>query len=78
MRTNSWLHGLQNNFLAQAKAGLASLVRRIAKDDPQTAERIGHALIDRVASPKNFPLLRAPCPQRHGVGKLVSRPCVIF
>jgi plasmid stabilization system protein ParE len=62
----------------QAIADLAQAVRHIAKDDPQTAERIGHALIDRVAILENFPLLGAPYPTRPGVRKLVSRPYIIF
>jgi plasmid stabilization system protein ParE len=62
----------------QAIADLAQVVRRIAKDDPQTAERIGHALIERVAILENFPLLGAPYPKRPGIRKLVSRPYIIF
>jgi len=62
----------------QAISDLAQAVRRIAKDDPQIAERIGHALIDRVKILENFPLLGAPYPKRPGVRKLVSRPYIIF
>lgn len=65
-------------FSPQAIADLAAVVRRIARDDPQTAERIGHALIDRVASLENFPYLGAPYPKRPGLRKLVSRPYLIF
>ena len=65
-------------FSPQAIADLAAAVRHIAKDDPRTAERIGHALIDRVAILENFPLLGAPYPKRPGVRKLVSRPYIIF
>ena len=78
MLTTSWLHGLQNNLLAAGHADLASGFRCVAKDDPQAAERIGHALIDRVAILENFPLLGAPYPKRPGVRKLVSRPYIIF
>jgi plasmid stabilization system protein ParE len=65
-------------FSPQALADLANAVRHIAKNDPPTAERIGHALIDRVAILENFPLLGAPYPKRPGVRKLVSRPYIIF
>jgi plasmid stabilization system protein ParE len=65
-------------FSPQAIADLAKAVRHIAKDDPQTAERIGHALIDRVAILESFPLLGAPYPKRPGVRRLVSRPYIIF
>ncbi len=70
--------GCQIIFSPQAIADLAAAVRHIAKHDPKTAERIGHALIDRVAILENFPLLGAPYPQRPGVRKLVSRPYLIF
>jgi len=57
---------------------LTAAVRHIAKDDPQTAQRIGNALIDRVAILENFPLLGSPYPKRPGVRKLISRPYIIF
>ena len=62
----------------QAIADLAALVRRIAKDDPEAAQRIGHALIDRVSILENFPLLGPPYSKRPGVRRLVSRPYIIF
>ena len=65
-------------FSPQAIADLAEIVRHIAKADPDTAQRIGHALIDRVAILENFPLLGVPYPARPGVRKLVSRPYIIF
>jgi plasmid stabilization system protein ParE len=65
-------------FSPQAIADLAQVVRHIAKEDPETAERIGNALIDRVIILENFPLLGAEYPKRPGVRKLVSRPYIIF
>ena len=65
-------------FAPQAIADLAEAVRHIAKDDPQTAQRIGDALIDRAAMLENFPLLGALYAKRPGVRKLVSRPHIIF
>lgn len=65
-------------FAPQAIVDLEAVVRFIAKDDPITAERIGHALIDRVAILENFPLLGSPYTKRPGVRKLVSRPYLIY
>lgn len=62
----------------QAIEDLAAIVRRIARDDPEVAQRIGHALIDRVSILENFPLLGSPYPKRPDVRKLVSRPYLIF
>lgn len=65
-------------FAPQAIADLAEAVRHIAKDDPETARRIGNALIDRVTILENFPLLGSPYPKRPEIRKLVSRPYIIF
>jgi len=65
-------------FSPQAIADLASAVRFIAKDNPDAAVRVGHALIDRVAILENFPLIGSPYRKRPGVRKLVSRPYVIY
>jgi plasmid stabilization system protein ParE len=65
-------------FAPQAIADLAEAVRHIARDDPETAKRVGQALIDRVTILENFPLLGAPYPKRLGIRKLVSRPYIIF
>jgi addiction module RelE/StbE family toxin len=65
-------------FAPQAIADLEAIVRYLAKADPITAERIGNALIDRVAILQNFPLIGPPYPKRPGVRKLVCRPYVIF
>ena len=62
----------------QSIEDLAAIVRRIAKDDPDVAQRIGHALIDRVSILENFPLLGPPYAKRPGVRRLVSRPHIIF
>ena len=65
-------------FAPEAIVDLAEAVRHIAKDDPETARRVGHALIERVTILENFPLLGAPFPNRPGIRKLVSRPYLIF
>ena len=51
-------------FAPQAIADRAQAVGHIAKDDSETAERIGNALIDRVAILENFPLLGSPYAKR--------------
>ena len=65
-------------FAPQAVADLAETVRHIARSDPETALRIGNALIDRVSILENFPLVGSPYQKRSGVRKLVSRPYIIF
>ena len=70
--------GCQIIFAPQAIADLEEVVRYIAKDDPETAVRVGNAVIDRVAILENFPLIGALYPKRPGVRKLVSRPYIIY
>ena len=65
-------------FAPQAIDDLAEAVGHIAEDDPVRAQRIGNALIDRVAILEKFPLLGSPYPKRPGVRKLVSPPYIIF
>lgn len=65
-------------FAPEAIADLAEAVRHVAKNDPETAARVGHALIERAAILGNFPLIGAPYPKRPGIRKLVSRPYLIF
>jgi plasmid stabilization system protein ParE len=65
-------------FSPQAIADLQTVVRFIAKENPEIALRVGNALIDRVAILQNFPLIGAVYPKRPDVRKLVSRPYLIF
>jgi toxin ParE1/3/4 len=65
-------------FSPHAIADLESAVRFIAKDNPDAAVRVGNALIDRVSTLENFPLIGSPYPKRTGVRKLVSRPYIIY
>lgn len=65
-------------FAPQSLADLEQIVRRIAKNDPTAAKRIGNALIDRVMILENFPLLGSIYSKRPGLRKLVSRPYIIF
>ena len=65
-------------FSPQAIADLRAAVQFIAKDNPDAAARVGHALIDRVAILENFPLIGSPYLKRPGVRKLVSHPYVIY
>ena len=65
-------------FSPQAIVDLESVVRFIAKENPDAAARVGSALIDRVSILENFPLVGSLYPKRPGVRKLVSRPYIIF
>ena len=65
-------------FSSDALEDLADAVRYIAKDNPDAAERIGHALIDSVLILENFPFLGSVYPKKPGVRMLVSRPYLIF
>jgi addiction module RelE/StbE family toxin len=65
-------------FSPQAIADLEAAVRFIAKNNPDAAVRVGHALIDRVSILENFPLIGSRYVKRPGVRKLVTRPYVIY
>lgn len=65
-------------FSPQAIADLESVVRYIARDNPEAALRTGDALLARVAILQEFPLVGSPYSKRPGVRKLVSRPYVIY
>ena len=65
-------------FSPQAIEDLETIVRFIAKENPEAALRTGNKLIDRVAILENFPLLGSRHVKRPGVRKLVSRPYLIF
>jgi len=62
----------------QAIADVEAIVRRIAKDNPVAAERVGYALLDRVMILESFPFLGSPVPRKRGIRKLVSYPYVIY
>ena len=55
-------------FAPQAIADLAEIVSYIAKDNPEAAERVGLALIERVTILENFPLIGAPIPNVRAYG----------
>ena len=65
-------------FSPQAIADLESAVRFIAEDNPGIAQRVGYALIDRVAVLESFPLIGSIYEKHPGIRKLVSRPYIIF
>jgi toxin ParE1/3/4 len=58
----------------QAIADVEAIVRKIARDNPIAAERIGYALLDRVNILENFPFLGTSIPNKVGIRKLVSYP----
>lgn len=62
----------------QAIRDVERIVRRIAKEDPVAAQRIGYALLDRVMILQNFPLLGSAVPRKSGVRKLLSFPYIIY
>ena len=62
----------------QAMDDIEAIVRRIAKDNPVAAERVGYALLDRVMILGSFPFLGSPVPRKRGIRKLVSYPYVIY
>ena len=65
-------------FSPQALQDLAKVVTYIAQQDPIAAEKVGHALIDRVLILERFPYLGSPFRLRDGVRRLISKPYVIF
>jgi toxin ParE1/3/4 len=66
------------SFSPRAIEDLSEAVRYLARDNPEAAERVGNALIDRVLVLTKFPKLGPPYRKRQGVRTLVSRPYVIF
>ena len=62
----------------QAIEDIEAIVRKIAKDNPVAAERVGFALLDRVTILEDFPFLGSPVPRKTGIRKLVSYPYVIY
>jgi addiction module RelE/StbE family toxin len=70
--------GFKIIFSPQALDDLARIVRRISKSDQHAAERVGHALIDRVLILQDFPLLGSVVPKRPAIRKLVLRPYLIY
>ena len=65
-------------FSPQAIEDLESVVRFIARDNPDAAARLGNALIGRVAILADFPELGPNYSKRPNIRRLVSRPYVIF
>ena len=65
-------------FSPRSLADLEEVVRYIARDNAEAAERIGNALIDRVLILKEHPELGSAFRKRPGVRTLVSRPYIIF
>jgi toxin ParE1/3/4 len=70
--------GLKITFSPEAVANIERIVRTIARDNPAAAERLGHALLDRVAILQNFPYLGSIVPKRRGIRKLVCPPYIIY
>jgi len=65
-------------FAPRALDDLAGVVRYIAQNNPEAAERIGQNLIDRALILQKFPWLGAPYKRRAGTRELLSKPYLIF
>ena len=70
--------GWKIDFSPQALDDLSEVVRYIATDNSDAAERIGNALVDRVLILAKFPKLGSSYNKRKGVRKLISKPYIIF
>ena len=70
--------GFKVIFAPQAIERLSSIVRFIARDKPEAAERFGMRLIDRTAILGDFPELGRPYQKRKNVRRLYYRPYYIY
>ena len=70
--------GFKIIFSPQAIADLGIIVRRVAKNNPLAAKKIGLSLIDRVAILQNFPDLGSAYRKRPNVRKLLIKPYLVF
>ena len=70
--------GFKIIFAPQAIERLASIVRFIARDNPQAAERFGMRLINHAEVLADFPDLGGPYQKRKNVRRLYCRPYFIY
>ncbi len=57
---------------------LEAIIRQVAKEDAQAANRLGNALLDRAESLARLPERGSNVRRRRGVKKLVHPPYLIF
>jgi toxin ParE1/3/4 len=65
-------------FAPEAIEQLEEIVRYIARDNPQAAERLGYLLIERANLLSDFPELGQPYRKRSGVRRLWCKPFFIY
>lgn len=70
--------GYQVGLTEEAQADLGAVVRFLARQSPEAAERIGHELLDAALSLTLFPRRGAPVRRRPGLRKLTHRHYLIF
>lgn len=70
--------GYQIGLTEEAQADLGAVVRFLARQSPEAAERIGHELLDAALTLTFFPRRGAPVRRRPGMRKLTHRHYLIF
>jgi plasmid stabilization system protein ParE len=70
--------GYQVGLTEEAQADLGAVVRFLAQQSPEAAERIGHELLDAALTLTVFPRRGAPVRRRPGLRKLTHRHYLIF
>lgn len=70
--------GYKVGLTEEAQADLGAVVRFLAQQSPEAAERIGHELLDAALTLTVFPRRGAPVRRRPGLRKLTRRHYLIF
>jgi len=70
--------GYQVGLTEEAQADLGAVVRFLAQQSPEAAERIGHEILDAALTLTVFPRRGAPVRRRPGLRKLTHRHYLIF
>jgi plasmid stabilization system protein ParE len=70
--------GYQVGLTEEAQADLGAVVRFLARQSPEAAERIGHELLDAALTLTLFPRRGAPVRRRPSMRKLTHRHHLIF
>lgn len=70
--------GYQVGLTDEAQTDLGAVVRFLARQSPEAAERIGHELLDAALTLTLFPRRGAPVRRRPGLRKLTHRHYLIF
>ena len=70
--------GYQVGLIEEAQADLGAVVRWLAKQSPEAAQRIGHELLDAALTLTVFPRRGVSVRRRPGLRKLAHRHYLIF